>query len=225
MSVDHFTGKAEAYAKGRPGYPKEVFEKIIELAPTDAVFADVGAGTGLFTKEIAEYGHTVYAVEPNDDMRDQLTRILKGYKNVMPVAGSAEVTTLPDQSVDIITIAHALHWFNLDTFRVECDRILKPAGRIIVIYNHIPGREVNDFGRQAVDAFFSNPIAYSFENPIHYTREKWLAYINSQDDSPLPSDPTYDTHLSALNEVFDRDSVDGVLRCDRITRIYSERSC
>lgn len=222
MSLNNFTNKAAAYAKGRPGYPKEAFEKIIELASSESVFADIGAGTGKFTRELAEYGYDIYAVEPNTDMRTQLAITLAPYKNVKIIEGTAEVTTLPNHSVDIITVAHALHWFDLDAFRVECHRILKPGGLIIVIYNHVPGNEMIDFGRQAVDSFFSNPRIWTFYNPINYTRDKWLAYIQSQDHSPLPSDPGYDAHIATLNEIFDRDSIDGLLPCDRITKIYSE---
>lgn len=223
MNLDNFTNKAEAYAKGRPGYPREAFEKIIELASPESVFADIGAGTGKFTKELAEYGYTVYAVEPNTDMRTQLAMTLEPYKNVKIIEGTAEVTTLPNHSVDILTVAHALHWFDLDAFRVECRRIIKPGGVIIVIYNHVPGNEMIDFGRQAVDTFFSNPTIWTFYNPINYTRDKWLAYIESQDDSPLPSDPGYEAHIAALNAMFDRDSVNGLLPCDRVTKIYCEK--
>jgi len=223
MSINNFTNRAEAYAKGRPGYPKEVIHKIMELAPAGTVFADIGAGTGKFTKDIAEYGYKVYAVEPNADMRKQLVITCSSYENVEILAGSAENTMIPSRSVDILTVAHALHWFNLDAFRKECGRILKPGGMIMVIYNHVPGKELIDFCRQAVDAFFTNPTIWTFQNPINYNRENWLAYIASQDDSPLPGEAGYEEHIKGLNEAFDRDSVGGVLCCDRITKVYSER--
>ena len=223
MSIDNFTNRAEAYAKGRPGYPKEVIKKIIEIAPSGAVFADIGAGTGKFTKDIAECGYKVYAVEPNADMREQLSITCSSYGNVEILGGTAEKTTIPNHSVDILTVAHALHWFNLEAFREECYRILKPGGMILVIYNHVPGQELIDFCRQAVDDFFANPTIWTFNNPINYTRENWISYIGSQDDSPLPGDAGYEEHIAALNEVFDRDCVDGLLPCDRITKVYSER--
>ena len=223
MSIDNFTNRAEAYAKGRPGYPKEVIQKIIEIAPSGAVFADIGAGTGKFTKDIAECGYKVYAVEPNADMREQLSITCSHYKNVEILGGTAEDTKIPDHSVDILTVAHALHWFDLVKFRTECNRILKPGGMIMVIYNHVPGKELIDFCRQAVNAFFINPTIWTFHNPINYTRENWLAYIASQDDTPLPGDSGYEEHIATLNEAFDRDSVDGLLCCDRITKVYMER--
>lgn len=223
MSIENFTGKAKAYAKGRSGYPKEVIETIIGLAPSDAVFADIGAGTGKFTVKLAERGYSLYAVEPNADMREQLVMTLAPFENVMIIDGTAETTTLPDHSVDILTIAHALHWFNLDAFRTECRRIVKPGGLVIAIYNHVPGEEMTDLYKQTTDAFFTNPMTWTFQNPIEYTRDNWLAYIASQDDSPQPSDPGYEAHIAALNEGFDRDSVNGLLHCDRLTKVYCEK--
>lgn len=223
MNTENFTGKAEAYAKGRPGYPKAAIEAIFSLAPSGTVFADIGAGTGKFTVKLAEHGYSVFAVEPNADMRRQLAITLAPFQNVKIMDGISEATTLPDHSVDIITVAHALHWFNLKAFRSECRRVVRPGGLVIVIYNHEPGREMTDSYKQTVDEFFTNPTTWEFPNRMEYTRDNWLAYIASQDDSPLPTDPGYDAHIAAINAVFDRDSVDGLLHLDRVTKIYSER--
>jgi SAM-dependent methyltransferase len=223
MDTENFTGKAEAYAKGRPGYPKTAIETIVGLALSDAVIADIGAGTGKFTVKLAERGYSMFAVEPNADMRGQLAITLEPFTNVKILDSTAEATTLLNHSVDILTVAHALHWFDLDAFRAECRRVVKPGGFVIAIYNHEPGREMIDFCKQTVDVFFTNPTTWTFPNPMEYTRDNWLAYIASQDDSPLPNDPGYDAHIAALNAAFDRDSVNGLLRCDRVTKVYSER--
>lgn len=223
MSTENFTGKAESYAKGRPGYPKEAIETIFGIASSGVVFADIGAGTGKFTVKLAERGYSVFAVEPNADMRSQLAITLEPFVNAKIMDGTAEATTLPDHSVDILTIAHALHWFNLDAFRAECRRVVRPGGLVIAIYNHIPGEEMTDLYKQTVDAFFTKPTTWEFANPIEYTRDNWLAYIASQDDNPLPTDPGYDAHIAAINAAFDRDSVNGLLHIDRVTKVYSER--
>lgn len=224
MNTENFTGKAEAYAIGRPGYPKAAIEYICSLVPQDAVFADIGAGTGKFTVTLAERGYSVFAVEPNADMRGQLVITLAPFPNVKIMDGIAEVTMLPEHSIDVITVAHALHWFNLDAFRAECRRIIKPDGLVIAIYNLTPGGEMITLSKQAVDAFFTKPVILEFPNPMDYTRDSWLAYIASQDNIPLPTDPGYDAHIAAINAIFDRDSVDGRLRCDRVTKVYSERT-
>ena len=93
----------------------------------------------------------------------------------------------------------------------------------MVIYNHVPGREMTDFCRKAVDNFLSDPMVWSFHNPLRYTWENWLAYITSQDDSPLPDDPGYEDHVKNLKEDFEHNSIDGLLCCDRVTKIYCER--
>ena len=223
MNIENFTGKAEAYAKGRPCYPKEVIETIFRFISPNAVFADIGAGTGIFTVKLAERGNTVYAIEPNADMRVQLAITLKPFKNANIISSTAEDTQLPDHCVDVITVAHALHWFNLDEFRTECCRISKPGGLVIATYNHIPGDEMTDCYKQTIDNFFTNPTTWAFLNPIRYTRDNWIAYILSQDDGLLPNASGYDSYIAALNAKFDQDSVAGLLHCDRLTKVYSER--
>lgn len=64
---------------------------------------------------------------------------------------------------------------------------------------------------------------WEFDNTLYYTKDNGLAYIASQDDSLLPGSPGYDAHIKAINEGFDRESINGLLRSDRITEIYSER--
>lgn len=223
MSIDNFTGKAEAYAIGRPGYPKEAIEAILGLVPSGAIFADIGAGTGKFTVKLAESGYSIFAVEPNADMRGQLAITLAPFSNVKIIDGTAETTTLPNHSVDILTVAHALHWFNLDAFRAECQRIVRPGGLVLAIYNLTPGGEMIHISQKTVDAFFSKPSTLEFPNPMDYTRDSWIAYIASQDDVPLPTGPGYEEHIAAINAAFDRNSVNGLLHCERVTKVYCEK--
>ena len=98
MNTEAFTGKAEAYNKARPGYPEEAIEYIRSLVPPNAVFADIGAGTGMLTEQIAKGGHTVYAVEPNADMRQILAITLAAYPN-------AEVVSAQRKKLRSLTIA------------------------------------------------------------------------------------------------------------------------
>ena len=223
MNTENFTGRAEAYTKGRPGYPAEAIKAIVEFAPSDAVFADIGAGTGKFTVALAEQGYSVFAVEPNADMRNQLAITLASFPNVKIIDGTDEATNLPKNSVDIITVAHALHWFNPNAFRTECRRIIKPNGLVVAIYNLMPDVGERHFSKQAVDAFFTSPNVFEFPNPMDYTRDDWLAYVASQDNTPLPTSPQYDEHVAAVNAAFDRDSVNGILRCNRVTKVFIEK--
>ena len=92
MKTEAFTGRAKAYAEVRPGYPNEAIEYIYNLAPKKAIFADVGAGTGKFTELLARYGNEIFAVEPNEDMREQLAITLSLCPNAKIVDGTAENT-------------------------------------------------------------------------------------------------------------------------------------
>ncbi|NEG71438.1 class I SAM-dependent methyltransferase [Bifidobacterium ramosum] len=104
---------------------------------TDAVVvADIGAGTGKFTVPLARLGFGVVAVEPDADMRGVLRDATRPYPNVTVTDGTAERTTLPDRSVDAITCAQALHWFDHDAFLAECARISRGESFLLIsVYN------------------------------------------------------------------------------------------
>lgn len=223
MNTEIFTGKAEAYAKARPGYPDAAIDYINNLVPSNAVFADIGAGTGKFTVLLARNGYEVFAVEPNADMQEQLALTLTSYPNAKIVDGAAEATTLPDHSVDVIICAQALHWFDPNAFWTECRRISKPGGIVIAVYNNTPGGSSITHSKQSTKVFFNNPIVQEFPNPMFYNKENWLTYMTSHSHDPLPSDSGYAEHIAEMNKIFDRESVDGLLCCDVVTTVYSER--
>jgi len=222
-NTELFTGKAEVYAKARPGYPGAVLDYIGTLVPRGAVFADLGAGTGKFTELLAKGGRTVFAVEPNADMRKQLAVTLARYPDVIIVSGSAESTALPDSSVDVVTCAQALHWFDPVAFRAECNRICRPGGIVIAVYNNTPGGSSPSHCALSTDTFFKNPTVREFPNPIRYSREDWLAYMTSHSHDPLPSDPGYAAHIAEAKAIFDRESIDGLLHRRVVTKVYSEQ--
>jgi ubiquinone/menaquinone biosynthesis C-methylase UbiE len=224
-NTELFSGKADVYAKSKPGYTQEVMDYIATLVPTNAVFADIGAGTGKFTELLVKNGNKVFAVEPNADMRKQLTVTLANYPNAEIIAAPAENTTLPDNSVDAVTCASALHWFEPDKFRAECRRIGKNGVIVIAAYNR-PREEKDDSQSKiklVTNSFFTSPTVREFDNPQFYTRESWVQYMSSHSHNPLPTDSNYTAHIEEVNAIFDRESVDGVLRRDVVTKIYSER--
>lgn len=223
MNTEIFTGKAQAYASARPGYPDAAIEYISSIISKDAVIADIGAGTGKFTELLAKRGYELFAVEPNTDMREQLISTLKNYPGAEIVKGTAESTTLSDHSVDVITCAQALHWFDPDAFREECRRIGKPGVLAIVIYNNMPGDRSFVHRKSSMDAFFENPAVREFSNPIFFTRENWLQFMTSHSHDPLPSDSGYKAHIAKMNAVFDCENTDGLLRRDVTTIVCSER--
>jgi ribosomal protein S18 acetylase RimI-like enzyme/ubiquinone/menaquinone biosynthesis C-methylase UbiE len=220
--TEMFSGKATAYAAARPSYPDEAIDYITSLVSENAVFADIGAGTGKFTECLAKRGVKLFAVEPNADMREQLSVTLTSYPNARIVAAPAESTTLLDNSVDVITVAQALHWFDPVAFRAECRRIGKLGAVIVAVYNRPREEKIDSRGRLVIESFFSNLTKREFDNPVFYTRESWIQYMSSHSSNPLPTDSGYEAHIKEVNAIFDRESVDEVLRRDVVTRVYHE---
>lgn len=135
LSMDataRFTTRAAAYDAGRPAYPREAIDLIFAGLPDPAGLrvADLGAGTGISSRLIAERGATVVAVEPNAAMREKAGAI----PDVTWVDARAERTGLPDASVDIVTALQAFHWFERPAIFTEMARIARPAGRGVAVY-------------------------------------------------------------------------------------------
>ena len=136
-TVERFSNRVENYVKYRPGYPPEVlrlFQNEINLQ-IDSVVADIGAGTGISAKIFLENGNRIFAVEPNEAMRNAAAEFLTDYSNLMLVNGTSENTTLENDSVDFIVAAQAFHWFKQGETRKEFKRILKDEGFVALIWN------------------------------------------------------------------------------------------
>jgi ubiquinone/menaquinone biosynthesis C-methylase UbiE len=105
------------------------------LSEADVV-ADIGAGTGIFTRHLLELGCNVYAIEPNGPMRAAAERHLGDVEGYTLVDATASRTGLQNQQVDFIVCAQAFHWFNNDETKAEFRRILKPDGYVSLIWNN-----------------------------------------------------------------------------------------
>lgn len=130
MNEQKFTGKADLYEKYRPSYPNELIDFLYENAGCDNV-ADIGAGTGKFTRCLLQKPWRVTAVEPNADMRSKLSEI----EGITVVDAPAENTGLAANSVGLVTVAQAFHWFDEELFKAECKRILTDGGQLAIVYN------------------------------------------------------------------------------------------
>lgn len=133
-----FTRKVTDYIASRPDYPAALYDCLRMEAPLSpgAEIADVGAGTGLFTRGLVERGYRVIAVEPNAEMRMAADDLLRGnFPNYRSLPGSAESTTIRAGSVDLVTVAHAFHWFVAEKAKCEFLRVLRPPGKVVLIWN------------------------------------------------------------------------------------------
>jgi SAM-dependent methyltransferase len=154
-----FSNRAEDYAKYRPSYPTAAIDQI--LAGLDQpVAADIGAGTGISARLLADRGaEIVWAIEPNAAMYEAA----QPHPHVEFREGLAEQTGLVSQSVDLITCCQAFHWFEPIVTLGEFHRILKPAGRLALMWNERDQtdpftQEHNEIIRIAADSqFFDSP--------------------------------------------------------------------
>lgn len=134
---ERFGPRVEAYRRYRPGYPSALFEFLrrrCALRPGQVV-ADVGAGTGIFSRLLLDQGLRVLAVEPNAPMRAAAQAELAPYTQCSVVAGAAEATTLQAGCADHVMAAQAFHWFDRARVREEFARILRPGGWVILVWN------------------------------------------------------------------------------------------
>lgn len=129
-----FEKQATTYARGRPDYPTALqgwLRETLALGPGQTV-ADVGAGTGKFTPQLVATGAEVLAIEPVDAMRAQMASAQPG---VRALAGTADALPLADGSLDAIVCAQAFHWFATREALDEFARVLKPGGRLGLVWN------------------------------------------------------------------------------------------
>lgn len=228
-----FNNRTESYVKGRLGYADGILELLFHdiLKPNDTI-ADVGSGTGIFAKPFMDRGFDVFCVEPNEAMRAQAERTFASNPHFISVAASAEATTLPDHSVDLITAASAFHWFDAERFHAEGKRILKPHGIFFAVAN---GRDYNDpfTLRQheictafckgftslrhglnksipMLEILFGSRINHAeFDFPLEYTKEKFVQRSLSSSYAPEPNTAAHQKYVEELWALMDEFAPNG----------------
>ncbi|MFA9441610.1 class I SAM-dependent methyltransferase [Uliginosibacterium sp. sgz301328] len=158
------TGAADRYVKGRPDYPPQIADWLRDDLALSAgrMAVDLGAGTGKFTPYLLATGARVIAVEPVDAMRAKLVASLP---QVEAVNGAAQSIPLPDASVDAVVCAQAFHWFATREALAEIRRVLKPGGRLGLVWN---GRDARIPWVARLDAIVN---AHQGDTPRYYTGE------------------------------------------------------
>jgi SAM-dependent methyltransferase len=245
-STERFTDRAGDYAAARPGYPAAIGTTLVaelKLAP-DAVVADIGSGTGLSCEPFLRAGLAVIGVEPNEAMRAEGDRHLAAYSRFRSVAGTAEATTLPEASVDLLAAAQAFHWFDIGAARAEALRILKRPPLAALLWNDrlatgsafAQGYErlLLDFGieyalirhrhahEDSVAAFFGHRDfrVASLPNPTVLDWPTLLARLNSASYVPKPEHPHHAPMIERLRRLFDASAREGRVSMDYVTRVF-----
>jgi SAM-dependent methyltransferase len=137
-----FARSADAYERGRPGYPEAAVRQVVAALPRAAVILDLAAGTGKLTRPLLEAGLHVIAVEPVAEMRAALPA------GARALDGSAEAIPLEDGAVDAVTVGQAFHWFDGDAALAEIARVLRPGGLLALLWNR---RVEDDPVNRAID--------------------------------------------------------------------------
>lgn len=233
-STSLFSERAKDYANYRPSYAENALEVLHQLVNVPAEVADIGAGTGIFTRQLLQSGYHVSAVEPNAAMRAQSQCLCEAYPHFTPIEGQGENTHLPDASIDLITIAQAFHWLDRPLASAEFHRISRNDAKIAVIWNtrkfnassfmtgykkilddmcpdyksvsvHWENME-NDICSFIQDDSYQR---YSFINNQEISLEMMIGNLVSTSYMPKPNETGYDRIIELMTKLFYQYAVDG----------------
>ena len=248
-ATSRFSDRVENYVRYRPGYPLEalhVLKSECRLEPGHLV-ADIASGTGnLDANAAGESVIRVLGIEPNPEMRQAGERLLAGFPKFTSVAGTAEATTLPDNSVDFVTAAQAAHWFDRERARREFVRILKPGGWLVLLWNErltdstaflrdyeqlllTFGTDYEDVRHErttgAVNDFF-DPAP--FQERVFAMRQEFdyaglEGRLLSSSYAPGPEHPSHAPMLRDLRRIFEAHAIGGRVTFDYKNRVFFGR--
>ncbi len=238
--VGRFTVRAADYVKYRPDYPADAVASILEgLGGAGSLTAaDIGAGTGILSRMLADRGVHVIAVEPNAAM----SREAAPHNLVQWREGTAESTGLQSGSIDLVTSAQAFHWFRQREAVAEFHRILRPGARLAVLWNTRDERDaftrayievihaVNgehpaeqreiEQGVVEADGLFSPPLLRTFEHRQVLDREGLIGRATSASYVPREG-KAFEILRDQLSKLFERHKDSrGNVRLLYVTKVY-----
>lgn len=242
--TQRFGDRVENYAKYRPSYPAEIIDFLrrrLGLTPASVV-VDVGSGTGISAEMFLKHGNKVFAVEPNDKMRQSAERTLGGYPNFHSQKGSSEDTGLATQIADFIVAAQAFHWFEPVQTKREFHRILKQNGSIVLIWNDrktsgtpfaeeyealitlfgTDYKQVNhkNISEQQLRDFLGAFGVEHFPNHQEFDFDGLLGRLTSSSYAPNVDHPRFAQMHSALKDLFEKHQKNGLVRIEYDTQVY-----
>jgi SAM-dependent methyltransferase len=196
---DHFSGHAAKYAQFRPHYPASLFQYLADIAPAHERTWDCATGNGQAAVGLAKYFEEVIATDASaEQIKHAASRANISYR-----VAAAETSELDKASVDLVTVAQGLHWFDLTAFYREVQRVLRPRGVIAVwaytllkiapeidkIVDHFyyettgplwpPERSIVDKGYREIEVPFSELTPPSFQLEEKWNLEQLLGYLRT----------------------------------------------
>lgn len=237
---------AEDYARYRPGYPAAVLDELARACglTSDWSVADVGSGTGNLARLFLAAGHKVYGIEPNREMRQAGERLLAGYPSFHSLDGCAEAIPLDGQSVELVAIGQALHWFEVDPAKAEFQRVLRPGGWVAVTWNDRLSdttaftREYGQITRAlarehaspcnalplsaGLERLFGAcaPHSASFAHTQSFDLDGFLGRARSSGYVPQPGSPNHDEAAALMTDLFTRHQRAGTVDFHYIARLF-----
>lgn len=164
---DHFSKQSQLYLQYRPKYPDEIYAYLASLTPGHSLAWDCGTGNGQAAIGLATYFDRVYATDASGE---QISRA-HAHEKVDYRVEPAEHTSLEDCSVDLVTVAVAVHWFDLDEFYREVRRVLKPDG-ILAVWTYSL-TEISPRIDQVIRQYYYETLKGCWPERIHYLEEKY----------------------------------------------------
>ena len=244
-----FSNRVEYYIKYRPKYPQAIVDVLKKEGSLEnsSVIADIGSGTGFLSELFLRNKNSVFAVEPNKEMRAAAEKLIPKGPNFISVNGSAEATTLDSHSIDFITAGQAFHWFEVEKSHTEFARILKLEGWVVLIWNdrkidstpfliayeaflHTHG---TNYGKIQHKTFDPNRLKSlfgherfklrTFENFQVFERSGLKGRVLSSSYIPSKEQSGYDSMVKALNLLFDKFQVVGKVTFEYETKMFFGR--
>lgn len=164
---DHFSSQSRDYAKYRPTYPVELFRDLADISPSCNYALDVATGNGQAAAGLLKYFNVVIAF---DASKNQIAHVNKGYQIKYMVA-IAEQIPVRDSSIDLITCAQAVHWFNWELFNNETSRILNKEGIIAIWGYGLP--QVNKTIDEIIWNYYSNIVGKFWAKERTYVENEY----------------------------------------------------
>jgi SAM-dependent methyltransferase len=245
-STQRFSDRVDDYVRYRPSYPADVLRVLRQEAglTPGAIVADIGSGTGISSQLFLDHGNTVFALEPNREMRLAAERQLSSNPRFHSVDGTAEDTTLADHAVDLIVAGQSFHWFNRRQARREFARILRARGFVVLMWNDrridstpfcrdyeallsefgIDYQQVNhkNVDERAIGDFYAPAIFQirKLENNQRLDLPGLTGRITSSSYMPGIDHPRYRPMLATIERLFEQRQHDGRVTIEYDTVLY-----
>lgn len=243
--TQRFSNRVENYVKYRPTYPKELLPWMAQKCGFQSAWrvADIGSGTGILSKMLLMNGNPVYGVEPNKEMREAAERLIGITPYFRSVNGTAEATTLADQSVELVCAAQAYHWFEPIRTRLEFRRILRQSGYALLVWNcrnsdaspfmHryeqtllelIPQYRSQKNADQGSDSgarglFSSDPMIQTFSHSVSHNWQSLSGLALSASYVPLMGHKGHHALMEGLKNLYDKHQ-----KGDSVQMVYQTRA-